>query len=71
MVNGDRHGILLAREFGDVGVYYRDRTWLTRSKDGGEVIEGSLNRSKKRPAEAGLFFNSGDVQSRAPYLSCY
>lgn len=70
VVNGHRQGILSGRDFADIGVCYRDRMWLTKSKDDGEVTEGSVNRSKKRSAEAGLFFDSGDAQSIARYRSC-
>ena len=59
-MSGGRYGILSARDFIDIDVCYCDRTWLTKSKDNGEVVEGGVNRSKKRAADAALFFDSGD-----------
>ena len=67
-MNGDRQGILSGRDFIDIDVCYCDRTWLAKSQDNGDVDEGSLNRSEKRPADAGLFSNSGDCWSITPYL---
>ena len=71
MVNEDTHGILSALGFTDNGSCCCDRTWLKKSKDNGEVNGGNVNRSEKRPADAGLFFDSGDGQSTTPYLLCY
>jgi len=60
VVNEDTHGILSALGFADNGICCCDRAWLRKATDIGEVNKGNVNRSKKRPADAGLFFNSDE-----------
>jgi len=71
VVNRDRRGILSARGFTDIGVCYCDCEWLRKATDIDEVNKGNVNRSKKRPAAAGLFFDSGVNQPTTPYLLCH
>lgn len=71
VVNEDRHGGLSALGFTKSGVCRFDRAWLRKATDNGEVNEGNANRSEKRFAAAGLFFDSGDGRSTTPYLLCY
>ena len=71
VVNEDRHGGLSVLGFTKSGVCCCDCAWLRKATDNGEVNEGNANRSEKRFAAAGLFFDSGDGQPTKPYLSCY
>ena len=63
--------ILLAGDFTNIGVYYYDCKRLAKPKDNGQENGGRTGRSKKGPANAGLFFVPGDGPSIAQYLSCY
>jgi hypothetical protein len=71
VVNEDTHGGLSVLGFTKSGVCCCDCAWLRKATDNGEVNEGNANRSKKRPAAAGLFLDSGDSQPTTPYLLCY
>ena len=71
VVNEDTHARLPVLGFTDNGSCCCDRAWLRKATENGEVNKGNVNRSEKRPAAAGLFFNSGDGQSTTPYLLCY
>jgi len=68
VVNGDTRGFLLVLGFIDNSICCCDRAWLRKATGNREVNKGNVNRSKERPVNAGLFFNSGDGQSIAPYF---
>ena len=71
VVNEDTDEILPALGFIDNGSCCCDRAWLRKATENGEVNRGNVNRSKKRPAATGLFFDSGVNQPTTPYLLCY
>jgi hypothetical protein len=60
MVNEYTHEGLPALGFVDNGVCCCEWMWLKKVRDGAEGSRGNINRSEKRPADAGLFFNSDE-----------
>ena len=60
VVNEDTHARLSVLGFIDNGSCCCDRAWLRKATENREVNGGCVNRSEKRPADAGLFFDSGE-----------
>ena len=70
-VNEDTHERLAALGFVDKGICCWDCAWLRKATENGEVNRENINRSEKRPAAAGLFFDFSGNQSATPYSLCY
>ena len=71
VVNEDTRGFLSVRGFIDNSICCCDCAWLRKATENGEVNRENINRSEKRPAAAGLFFDFSDNQSTTPYSLCY
>jgi hypothetical protein len=67
-VNENTYEELPALGFGDNGICCCEWMWLKRVRDGAEGSRGNISQSEKRPADAGLFFDS-DERSRGGIAS--
>ena len=71
LLKWNRHGVLSVLGFTKSGVCRSNRAWLRKATDTGEVNRGNVNQSEKRPAAAGLLFDSDVSQPTTPYLLNY
>lgn len=64
----DTHRILPAIGLIGGGIFCCDGGWLRKAADVGGVGKANVNRTEKRPADAGRFFDFRDCSSITPYF---